>query len=110
MSLTPRRTASCHAYAVSTFLLLLLSTTLAVGQKETVLYSFRSSTDGFAGLPIGQLAFDSTGALYGTTELGNDYVTVFKLTPPSAPGGRWTETDLYGFKGDNHGIVDGRYR
>jgi uncharacterized repeat protein (TIGR03803 family) len=94
-------------YSVSTFLLLLLSATLALGQKETVLYSFRSSTDGFAGLPTGQFAFDSTGALYGTTELGNDYGTVFKLTPPSAPGGSWTEIDLYGFKGDNHGTVDG---
>jgi uncharacterized repeat protein (TIGR03803 family) len=101
MSLTPRRTASCHAYAVSTFLLLLLSATLAVGQKETVLYSFNAAG------PSGQLVFDSTGALYGTTESGVILGTVFKLTPPTAPGGSWTEADLYYFKGDNHGIVDG---
>jgi uncharacterized repeat protein (TIGR03803 family) len=102
MSLTPRRIASCHAYAVSTVLLLLLSATLAVGQKETVLYSFRA-----AGGPSGQLVLDNTGALYGTTESGFLFGTVFKLAPPSTTGGSWTETELYDFKGDNHGIVDG---
>jgi uncharacterized repeat protein (TIGR03803 family) len=103
MSLTPRRTASCHAYAVSTFLLLLLGATLAVGQTETVLYSFGVNN----GFPSGQLVFDGSGALYGTTQASLYYGSVFKLTPPSTSGGAWTETDLYDFKGDNHGIVDG---
>lgn len=52
-------------------------------------------------------ASDSTGALYGTNEFSLYFGSVFKLTPPSSPGGSWTEQDLYDFKGNNHGIIDG---
>lgn len=85
-------------------ILILFGSALSVAQTETILYSFGTGT---SGVPSGQLVFDSTGALYGTTETSLYYGSVFKLTPPSAPGDPWIETDLYEFKGDNHGIVDG---
>ncbi len=84
--------------------LVVFGSALAVAQSETVLYRFGTGTSGG---PTGQLVFDSTGAFYGTTEFGTYFGSVFKLTPPASPGDSWTETDLYDFKGDNHGISDG---
>jgi uncharacterized repeat protein (TIGR03803 family) len=39
--------------------------------------------------------------LYGATSGGgtSGYGTVFSLTPPASPGGAWTESVLYSFKG-----------
>jgi uncharacterized repeat protein (TIGR03803 family) len=92
-------------YAVALFAALaLFGCALAGAQTETVLYSFGNGSNG---IPSGQLASDSTGALYGTNEFGLYFGSVFKLTPPSSPGGSWTEQDLYDFKGNNHGIIDG---
>ncbi len=77
----------------------------------TVLYAFQGGLDG-AG-PIGPLVFDRAGNLYGVTLGGggnpscnNGYGcgTVFELSPPSQPGGTWTETQLYVFQG---GPADG---
>ncbi len=71
-----------------------------------VLYAFQGGLDG-AG-PIGPLVFDRVGNLYGVTLGGggnpscnNGYGcgTVFELSPPSQPGGTWTETQLYVFQG-----------
>jgi uncharacterized repeat protein (TIGR03803 family) len=60
--------------------------------------------------------------LYGTTELRglSGLGTVFSLTPPTAPGGAWTETTLHTFAGgadggapaailaiDSHGVLYG---
>ena len=52
---------------------------------ETVIFSF-SGPDGT--LPSGQLQFDQSGALYGTTDGGGSLQegTVFQLVPPSRPG------------------------
>jgi len=60
---------------------------------ETVLYSF-SGSDGEK--PGGPLVFDSSGDLYGTTEVGGDhgYGTVFKL---SQRHGQWSEEILHSF-------------
>jgi uncharacterized repeat protein (TIGR03803 family) len=65
---------------------------------EHVLYSFGSQSGDGCG-PRADLIFDSSGALYGTTENGgaNDAGTVFKLIPPTTTGGNWTETVLYTF-------------
>jgi len=70
-----------------------------------------STTDG--AYPSGNLAFDSAGNLYGT-EMGSDctgtfcyggFGTVFQLSPPSSPGGSWTETTLYQFQGGIDGAT-----
>jgi uncharacterized repeat protein (TIGR03803 family) len=72
----------------------------------------------FAGAPSdgcgswGTLAVGSDGSLYGTTMYGgsgicpNGYAgcgTVYQLTPPTSPGGPWTETILYNFGGVSAG-------
>jgi uncharacterized repeat protein (TIGR03803 family) len=63
---------------------------------EKILYSFSGgATDGYG--PMGEVARDAAGHLYGTTYLGGkfDGGTVFELTPKSA--GMWTEKILYSF-------------
>lgn len=70
---------------------------------ETTLYDFTrqsSIIDTHAGVVIG-----SGGVLYGATQAGGtaNLGMVFSLTPPSVPGGAWTETTLYSFKGTPDG-------
>ena len=69
---------------------------------ETVIFSF-SGPDGT--LPSGQLQFDQSGALYGTTDGGGSLQegTVFQLAPSSRPGGSWTQSVLYNFSGGRDG-------
>jgi uncharacterized repeat protein (TIGR03803 family) len=64
--------------------------------KETILYSFKGSTDGAS--PQSGLTIDASGNLYGTTDEGgqNYQGTVFRLTPPKT-GTKWVETILYSF-------------
>jgi hypothetical protein len=83
---------------------------------QNILFTFGNpatgtTTDG--AYPIGTLAFDSAGNLYGA-EMGSDctsqfcfggFGTIFELTPPSSPGGTWTETTLYQFQGGNDGAT-----
>jgi len=65
------------------------------GYLEDVLYSF-AGADGDS--PLGKLAFDSTGALYGTTFAGGSFGlgTAFKLTP-TATG--YSESVMHSFAG-----------
>jgi uncharacterized repeat protein (TIGR03803 family) len=74
--------------------------------KETILHSFKGGSDGQG--PLGEVAIDKAGNLYGTTEQGGDPScaaagcgTVFKLTPEAK--GKWKETVLHRFNG-----TDGR--
>jgi len=64
---------------------------------EEIIYSFQGEyTDGE--FPSGNLALDNGGALYGAAGGGAyGYGVIYKLTPPPAPGGAWTETVLYSF-------------
>ena len=70
---------------------------------EEVLYSFKGGTDGVN--PSTDLVADRQGNLYGATTEGGQYGwgTVFQLTPPSAPGGVWTESVLYSFQAGDDG-------
>lgn len=72
----------------------------ASGYTETVLYSFEGTNDSDGAYPTGMLAFDKSGALYGTTYRGGtpscDCGTVFKLTPS---GSGYKESVLHLFGG-----------
>jgi uncharacterized repeat protein (TIGR03803 family) len=87
--------------AIATFLLC-ASVTIASAQTESVIHSF-DSEDG--GEPLAGLIADQSGALYGTTSFDGptSQGVVYKLTPPSAPGGAWTESILYAFLGTSDG-------
>ena len=72
--------------------------------SETVLYRFASGSDGANPL-LGDLLFDQSGNVYGTTQNGGGIGcggtgcgTVFELSPAS---GSWTEKVLYGFTGES---------
>jgi uncharacterized repeat protein (TIGR03803 family) len=68
----------------------------ASGQwTEKTLHSFQSENDGYA--PIGNLALDAQGHLYGANFLGGKNLVgaVFELTPQAS--GSWTEKVIYNF-------------
>jgi uncharacterized repeat protein (TIGR03803 family) len=74
---------------------------------ESVIYNFLGGADGYG--PTAGLVFDTSGALYGTTDNGGGTRclqgcgTVFKLTPPVAPATQWTESILYSFNSAGDG-------
>jgi uncharacterized repeat protein (TIGR03803 family) len=81
---------------------------------ETVIYSF-TGVSGDGAYPSAGVVIGQHGVLYGTTEYGGSATsaspcsfygatgcgTVFQLTPPTVPGGTWTETILHSFTGQN---------
>jgi uncharacterized repeat protein (TIGR03803 family) len=69
--------------------------------SEKLLYSFGTGTDGAA--PVGRVALDSAGNLYGTTSAGgaNSLGTVFQLQNK----GTWQETILHSFKAADDGYT-----
>ena len=80
-----------------------LLTPVFAASKVKVLHSFGKGKDG---VDPGDLIFDATGNLYGTTRRGgaHDAGTVFQLTPDT--NGRWTERVLHSF---NDNFKDGAY-
>jgi uncharacterized repeat protein (TIGR03803 family) len=68
--------------------------------RETVLHAFTDS-NGDGALPEGVPVFGPHSALYGTTTIGstNPGGTVYRLVPPTSPGGVWTEQVLHSFTG-----------
>ncbi len=72
--------------------------------KEKVIHSFNpNGIDGFD--PYAAVTIGKGGVLYGTTSGGGEYDagTVFQLTPPSTPGGPWSETILHSFANNPDG-------
>lgn len=66
---------------------------------ETVLYAFAGGADGAT--PAGGVIADTSGNLYGTTNVGGvgGWGTVFELTPPGGGATPWTHTILTAFYG-----------
>ena len=102
------KTLSARSIVVLTMFAIALATlmpALASAQTETVIHAFQSADkyDGFN--PNASLIADANGALYGTTTTGgkHGWGTVFKLVPPAAPGGAWTQDVLYSFTGGADG-------
>jgi uncharacterized repeat protein (TIGR03803 family) len=79
---------------------------LAQAQTLTVIHSF-TGNHGDGEYPyLGNLPFDSNGALYGTTSAGGgtgNNGIVFQLVPPTKQGGAWTENVIYTFAGGTDG-------
>jgi hypothetical protein len=78
------------------------------GEKwtENILYRFGSIGGIDGASPEGGLVFDKNGWLYGTTAYSAGFTgigTVFALSPPSVPGGTWTQHILYSFQGGLQG-------
>jgi len=84
---------------------------------EKILYSFPNSKRGY--VPWGNLVFDKSGNLYGSTIFGGVRGTtcdlfyggqcgvVFELSPPKRKGEKWTEKVLYDFAGVKAGHTFG---
>jgi uncharacterized repeat protein (TIGR03803 family) len=68
---------------------------------ESVLYNFQYGSD--SGAPRAALIFDHAGNLYGTASGSgfdntfNNAGSVFEISPPTLPGGSWSETTLFSF-------------
>jgi uncharacterized repeat protein (TIGR03803 family) len=80
----------------------------SVGQtvwQETVLHSFKGRPDGDT--PVGSLARDSQGNLYGSTARGGTYNlgTVFELIAPGVGHPMWNWVVLYSFEAGADGEV-----
>jgi uncharacterized repeat protein (TIGR03803 family) len=76
---------------------------------ETTLYTF-GSAPGPSNPNNATVIIGPDGVLYGTTENGGKGTacssgcgTVYSLTPPSSPGGEWSEKTLYSFQGGSDG-------
>jgi uncharacterized repeat protein (TIGR03803 family) len=87
-------------FAILTMALVLVPSTQAAS-NERVLYSFKGGLDGMT--PVGTLAADAAGNLYGVTLSGGTYGggTVFKLTPS---GKTWKGVVLHAFGRGNDGV------
>jgi uncharacterized repeat protein (TIGR03803 family) len=96
--------------ATRTGTVFVLSPPLAPGDDwtETILHSFRGNGD--AAFPLGELAVDRHGNLYGTSIQGgtNNVGAVFRLVPPTQPGQRWTESVLHSFDGSDGSSGEGQ--
>lgn len=85
------------------------------GWTHKVLYNFQGDKDGQT--PIGNLAFDEAGNLYGVTWFGGGYGscdpfdkycgTVFRLSPAKYKGDAWREEVLYSLHGVKPGELIG---
>jgi uncharacterized repeat protein (TIGR03803 family) len=93
------RQSSAPMFAVMTFVLALVTTARGAG-REQVLHTFLGKPAEYS---LAALMFDKQGNLYGTTAEGDrsNGGVIFELTPK--PGGGWTYSVLYRFKGGKDG-------
>jgi uncharacterized repeat protein (TIGR03803 family) len=70
-----------------------------------VIHTFQGGADG--DFPGYRLAIDPSGRLYGTTEYGGrtGAGTIFRLSPPTEPGGAWQAITLHAFNTDTDGAA-----
>jgi len=74
---------------------------------ETVIHNFAGSESGDGASPSSPVIIGNHGVVFGTTRtggIGNDYGTVFALTPPAAAGDPWAETILWSFTAGADGL------
>jgi uncharacterized repeat protein (TIGR03803 family) len=79
----------------------------AMAQQPVTLYSFSNTADLASGAGPSGITLGGDGVLYGTTTYGGFSTSqgncthgcgvAFSLTPPTSPGGAWTETLLWTF-------------
>ena len=79
--------------AILLAILLFAGDSVAAGPQYRVLYRFLGSPDGKS--PYAGLTTDAAGNLYGTTNMGGTYGTVFRLTHGS--NNQWKESVLFDF-------------
>lgn len=74
-------------------------------QQFQTLYRFEGAADGSDPDSVPPLTMGAGGVLYGLTGLGGTFGggTAYSLTPPSSPGGAWTEAVLHSFGGPGDG-------
>ena len=72
---------------------------------ETVLHTFDTAVTGDGYPPISTPVIGPNGVLYGAAYEGGALGpgAIFQLTPPSSPGGTWTESILYSFTAGTQG-------
>jgi uncharacterized repeat protein (TIGR03803 family) len=77
------------------------------GWTETILHSFGAGDD--AAFPLGELAIDAAGNIYGNSILGGTHNVgaVYRVSPPMQPGGAWTGTVLHSFEGSDGSSPEG---
>jgi hypothetical protein len=83
----------------------------SAAQKVVGLHSFTGGSDGYN--PYGNVVADKNGVLYGTAFFGGwlncnegsgvGCGTIYQLTPPADPGGSWTFSTIYKFRGNKDG-------
>lgn len=82
-----------------------LTKTMSGDWDEQVLYIFTGGNDGAD--PAGKLVLDASGNIYGISEFDGDPScfcgTVFRLAPPTTPGGEWSLSTLHAFTGGSDG-------
>lgn len=94
------------SFAVIAASTVLAASGLTHAAQETILYRFKGGPDGMA--PIGKLAIDAAGTLYGSSEGAvssgtGQYGTIFALVP----GTTWQFQALYRFAGGVSGFGPG---
>jgi uncharacterized repeat protein (TIGR03803 family) len=85
------------------------------GWTLTTLYTFKGQRDGIS--PVGPPVMARKGSLFGITEAGGagqckptgyGCGTIFELSPPRSPGGKWTHSVIFRFAAVQSGREPGR--